>query len=253
MLGKHMPVRKRLTGISKDAVLGRGISLGRHVSIYPGVEIGDGCTIFDGAILGRPPQRAGTTTRPLAVSHRPLTIGPGSIIGANAVLYAGSTFGPQVLIGDLATIREGGAIAAEAVLGRGVLVMYDTTVGPRTRVIDGAILTGNMTIEADVFIGPGASSINDNQVYLSRFGLTPFRVQGPTVRRFALIGAGANLGAGVEIGVGAIVAPSAMVTRDVPPWTVVAGVPARVIRSVATEDRQRILSHFGLEAVREVG
>ena len=45
---------------------------------------------------------------------------------------------------------------------------------------------------------------------------------------------------------GAIVAPSAMVTRDVEPWTIVAGVPAKQMGSVAAEHRQQILNLFGL-------
>jgi acetyltransferase-like isoleucine patch superfamily enzyme len=103
-----------------------------------------------------------------------------------------------------------------------------------------------MLIEADVFIGPGVNSINDNDVYLKRYGLVPFDVCGPTVRRFALIGTGANLAAGIEIGMGAIVAPSAMVTHDVPAWTIVAGVPAKVVRTIDQELRLHILKHFGL-------
>jgi acetyltransferase-like isoleucine patch superfamily enzyme len=131
--------------------------------------------------------------------------------------------------------------------------MYDTTVGARSRVIDGAILTGNMVVERDVFIGPGVHTINDNEVYLRRFGLAPFEVRGPVIRRFALIGTGANLAAGVEVGRGAVVAPSAMVTRDVPAWTVVAGVPARKIRKVHPVERIRVLAHFGLDRVRAAG
>jgi acetyltransferase-like isoleucine patch superfamily enzyme len=83
-------------------------------------------------------------------------------------------------------------------------------------------------------------------VYLKRFGLLPFDVRGPVIRRFALIGTGANIAAGVEIGMGAIVAPSAMVIRDVPAWTVVAGVPAKEVRAVDEEQRRQILTHFNL-------
>jgi acetyltransferase-like isoleucine patch superfamily enzyme len=131
--------------------------------------------------------------------------------------------------------------------------MYDTVIGPRTRVIDGAILTGNMVIEADAFIGPGVQTINDNSVYLRRFGLAPFAVRGPHIRRFALIGAGANLAAGVEVGLGAVVAPGAVLTRDAPAWSVVAGIPARVVRRVAEVDRERVLAHFGLIPLRKAG
>jgi acetyltransferase-like isoleucine patch superfamily enzyme len=237
--------------LAPDAVLGRDVSIGHHVTIHPGVRLGEGCTVLDGAVLGRPPRRTRSMNRPVAEELPPLTIGAGSIVGANAVLYRGSGVGEGVLIGDLASIREGCAIGDDAVLGRGVLVMYDTVVGDRARVIDGAVLTGNMVVEEDVFIGPRVTTINDNDVYLKRFGLAAFSVEGPRVRRFALIGAGANLAAGVEVGAGAIVAPSAMVTRDVEPWTVVAGVPARVVRAVPAEQRRLILGRFGISESRQ--
>ena len=174
-------------------------------------------------------------------------IGSGCVIGANSVLYTNLKIGDNVLIGDLASIREGCQLADEVVVGRGVLMMYDTIVQTRSRIIDGAIITGNMLIESDVFIGPGVTTVNDNDVYLKRFRLTPFEVQGPIVRRFAVIGTGANLSAGVEIGMGAVVAPSAMVTKDVAAWIVVAGVPARELRKIDDETRLQVLRHFNLD------
>jgi acetyltransferase-like isoleucine patch superfamily enzyme len=239
--------------LSDDVVLGQGITIGNNVTIYPGVSIADDCTIFDGAVLGRPPLSTGNTTRPLHQPLRPLSLGSGTVIGANAVLYAGSRLGNRVLIGDLATLREGCDLAEQVVIGRGVLAMYETEIGARSRIMDGAILTGNMLVESDVFIGPGVHTINDNDVYLKRFGLAPFGVRGPVIRRFALIGTGANLAAGVVIGMGAIVAPSAMVTRNVPAWTVVAGVPARSVREIDPVERSRLLAHFGLDHLRAAG
>jgi acetyltransferase-like isoleucine patch superfamily enzyme len=232
--------------LQEDTILGDHVTIGNNVVFYPAVNVGDGCQILDGAVLGRPPISTGNTNRPIDSRFRPLSIGPSSVIGANAVLYTGATIGPRALIGDLASLREDCILGEQVVIGRGVLVMYHTTIGDRSRVIDGAILTGDMIIESDVFIGPGVNSINDNDVYLKRFGLSSFEVRGPIIRRFALIGTGANLAAGIEIGMGAIVAPQAMVTQDVPAWTVVAGVPARVIRSVDESLRAQILAHFGL-------
>jgi acetyltransferase-like isoleucine patch superfamily enzyme len=235
------------SNLSPDTQLGVGVRIGNHVTVYPRVAIGDAVTVYDGAVLGRPPQAAGITTRPLHDDGKTLQLGAGCVVGANAVLYRGIQVGQNSLIGDLASIREGCTIGQQSVIGRGVLVMYDTQIGARVRVIDGAILTGNMVIEDDVFIGPGVQSVNDNEVYLVRFGLKPFQVQGPIIRRFALIGTGANLAAGIEVGEGAIVAPSAMVTRNVPAWTVVAGVPAKPVRPVDPADRALILNHFGLK------
>jgi len=234
-----------------DTQLGQRVRIGHHVVFHPGVTVGDDCTIMDGAVLGRPPLSTGNLNRQTTSGSRPLQIGAGSIIGANAVLYHGTRLGEHVLIGDLASIREGCVLEDRVVVGRGVLVMYDTHIGEGTRVIDGAILTGAMKIEHDVFIGPGVRTVNDNDVYLKRFGLVPFSVQGPIIRALAVIGTGANIAAGVEIGRGAIVAPQAMVTKNVPPWTVVAGVPARVVRPIDSDIRSQVLSHLKMDLPAE--
>ena len=165
------------------------------------------------------------------------------------MIYTGSSLGRRVLIGDLASIREGCRFADDVIFGRGAMAVYDTIIGERTRINDGAEVLGEF--EEDIFVGPNVSCSNDNGVYLRRFGLETFAVKGPIVRRFAFIGTGANLGAGTEIGRGAIVAPQAMVTRDVAPWTRVAGVPAKPVGAVAHEDRCRILDHFGLPIAGE--
>jgi acetyltransferase-like isoleucine patch superfamily enzyme len=226
--------------------VGEDVTFGNNVTVHAGVSIGEGCTLFDGATIGRDPLATATLTRQIRPASGATSIGRRSIVGANAVIYSGVAIGERVLIGDLASIREGCTIEDDSVVGRGVMLMYDVRVGPRARIIDGAILTGGMVLEADVFIGPGVNTVNDNDVYLKRFGLKPFSIEGPIVRRFAVIGTGANIAAGVEIGTGAIVAPQAMVTHDVAPWTVVAGVPAKPVRVVEESDRRQLMQHFGL-------
>jgi acetyltransferase-like isoleucine patch superfamily enzyme len=99
-----------------------------------------------------------------------------------------------------------------------------------------------MIVEEHVFLGMGVVTTNDNDVYLTRFGLAAREQRGaPILRRFAAVGAGATILPGVEIGEGALVGAGAVVTRDVPPWTIVMGMPARVSKPVPEEWRLLIL------------
>jgi acetyltransferase-like isoleucine patch superfamily enzyme len=228
--------------VARGVTLGSGTFMGNGVTVYPGVQIGDGCVVLDGAVIGRIPISNANTTRPITSTFGRVTIGDGSIVGANSVLYTDLHLGQQVLVGDLASLREGCVVGDHAIVGRSVMMLYNCTVGAFTRVQDQAHLVGDMQIEEHVFIGMQVVTTNDNDVYLRRFGLaTPTGTGGPKIRRFAAVGAGATILPGIEIGEGALVAAGAVVTRDVAPWTIVAGVPARVMRPVPDEWRERVV------------
>ena len=232
--------------IMGDLSLAPNVEVGANVTFFPKVFVGAGTKILPGTVIGRPPMRAGTTNRPIDLGDETVRIGAECSIGANCVLYTNLNIGNNVLLGDLASVREGSRLEDDTVVGRSSIVMHDAVIQARSRVHDLAHITGHMFVESDVFIGPCVGSVNDNDVYLKRFGLIPFGVKGPKVRRFAVIGTGAVLGSDVEIGMGAIVAPAAMVVKDVAPWTIVAGVPARELRKVDDDSRLQILRHFGM-------
>lgn len=229
-----------------DLTLGRGVEVGANVTFYPNVFVGENTRIFDGAVIGRPPIRAGMTNRPVSRGDSTVHIGSDCVIGANCVLYTHLRIGSNVLISDLTSIREGSRLEDEVVIGRASAVMHDVVIQARSRAADLVHLTGGLHIESDVFIGPGVTTMNDNDVYLKRFGLIPLNVKPPRIRRFAVIGSGASIGADVEIGMGAVVAPGAMATKDVAPWTIVGGVPAREMRKIDRHSRSQLLQRFGL-------
>ena len=228
--------------VAEGATVGHDAFLGNGVTLYPGVQLGDGCIVLDGASIGRVPISNGTTTRPVQSAFGEVTIGARSIVGANAVIYTGTTFGERVLIGDLASFREGCRVGDRAIVGRGSMALYTCTIGAFARIQDQVHLVGDMVVEEHVFLGMGVVTTNDNDVYLTRFGLAAREQRGaPVLRRFAAVGAGATILPGVEIGEGALVGAGAVVTRDVPPWTIVMGVPARVREPVPEEWRRLIL------------
>jgi acetyltransferase-like isoleucine patch superfamily enzyme len=226
--------------IAESAIIAPSAYIGNNVTIYPRVRVGEKAIILDGAVLGRLPLSNSTTTRQIPNDFSELTIGMGSIIGCNAVIYTGSRIGKQVMIGDQASLREGCDIGDQVIIGRGVQALYECKIGNRSRIQDQVQLVGNLVIEEDVFIGMGVMTSNDNDVYLARFGLAGLDLHGPIIRRFAVIGTGAVLLPGIEIGTGAMVGAGAVVTRDVAPWTIVAGVPATYLKDIPTDWRQKI-------------
>lgn len=159
-------------------------------------------------------------------------IGPGTRIAEDVTVYR--------LPGDVVAVTVG----AHTVLHRSVrLVVGDPGQHPATGLLIGdrvhvnvfAYLSGEggLVIEDDVLIGPHARllsaghEIDDGEPVISRAPLT----FGPvTVERGAWIGAGATVLQGVRVGAGAVVAAGSVVTRDVLPFSIVAGVPARLVR-----------------------
>jgi acetyltransferase-like isoleucine patch superfamily enzyme len=119
------------------------------------------------------------------------------------------------------------------VIGRGSAVDNDVAIGARCRIQTMVYITAHSLIEDDVFVGPCATTTNDDT--MSRHG-RDYDLRGATLRRACRIGGGAVLTPGVEVGEEGFVAAGALVTRDVPPRGVVLGVPARVIRDVPEDD-----------------
>jgi len=88
-------------------------------------------------------------------------------------------------------------------------------------------------IEDNVFLGPNVVITNDKYPPSKR-------LDGVKIRRGAVIGANATLIAGIEIGENSVVAAGSVVTKDVPPGKVVAGVPAKPIYDVEVFMRKRV-------------
>jgi acetyltransferase-like isoleucine patch superfamily enzyme len=219
--------------LHEGVVIGAGCRIGSNVTIHAGTRIGDDVTVFDSAVLGRLPQGTRSLRRApgAAAALPPLTIGAGSVIGACAVLYAGTTLGDEVLVGDGASIREDCTVGDLTVIGRGVTVNCRAIIGRKVKIMDLSHVTADCLIEDEVFISLLVGMANDPTMGRRAPGET-VAYQGPTIRRGAAIGAGTILVPGVEVGEMAMVAAGSLVNRSIPAWKSAAGSPVRVLGDV---------------------
>ncbi len=201
--------------------------------VYPGTVLGEGVKVLEHAVVGKQPVLSPRSTAP----RDPLPaarIGAGSVVSTGGVVFAGARIGARVIVGDGACVRERCEIGDDVVIGCGSLVENDTAVGARTKIQAHAYVTAYSTLEDDVFIAPCVTTTNDD--FMGRTEQRHELIKGPTIRRGARVGGGAVLCPGVEIGEEAYVGAGAVVTKDVPPRTVVVGNPARAIRDVPDDE-----------------
>lgn len=230
--------------IAKSVVIGKNCIVGNNVTIHEGSRIGDNVRIDDNAVIGKKPARAKRSIfhREDAAELAPPIIGNNCVIGAQAVIYAGSTLADDVFVADLATIRENVSIGEKTIVGRNVTVENHCTIGKSCKLETNCYITAYSTIEDYCFISPMVTTTNDN--YLGRTEERFKHFKGVTVRRGGRIGAGAVILPGVEIGPDAVVGAGAVVTKDVPARTVVVGVPARYFGKTPKE---QLLENQGWE------
>jgi UDP-2-acetamido-3-amino-2,3-dideoxy-glucuronate N-acetyltransferase len=127
-------------------------------------------------------------------------------------------------------------IGADSRIGTFVEIQRHAVIGARCKIQSHTFICEGVTIEDEVFVGHGVMFINDRYPRATRpdgtlAGDADWTVIPILVKRRAAIGSGAVIICGVTIGEGATIGAGAVVTRDVPDGAVVAGVPARAMRT----------------------
>ncbi|HKW34316.1 MAG TPA: acyltransferase [Candidatus Acidoferrum sp.] len=128
-------------------------------------------------------------------------------------------------------------IGDETKIGAFVEIQKNASVGNRCKISSHTFVCEGVTIEDNVFIGHGVTFINDSypRATTSDGELKTekdWRVERTVVKRGASIGSGSTILSNVVIGENAIIGAGSVVTRDVPANTIVAGNPAKVLRSI---------------------
>ena len=133
---------------------------------------------------------------------------------------------PDAQVIGAVSLEEGVSIWYGAVL-RGDVERI--VVGHFTNIQDGAVVHGD----------PGIPTVLGNYVTVGHRAI----IHSATVEDGAMIGMGAILLNGVTVGKGAIVGAGAVVTKDVAPYTLVAGVPGKPMRAIAPEEAEGLIHH----------
>ena len=154
---------------------------------------------------------------------------------------------PDVKLGQNVKIYSfvnlyGCEIGDESRIGAFVEIQKGAHIGKRVKVSSHTFICEGVTIEDEVFVGHGVMFINDKYPHAtntdgSSQSEEDWKVVSTLVKRRASIGSNATLLCGVTVGEGAVVGAGSVVTKDVPPYTIVAGNPARILRKIQPDNQ----------------
>jgi acetyltransferase-like isoleucine patch superfamily enzyme len=153
-------------------------------------------------------------------------LGQGVIVGKNVHFGEDTVIWNYVVIGDNTRIDDGTVVGSFCDIGKEVVIGRNSNIQAHATISNGCKIGNN------VFIAPNTSLLNDR--YPKSALLTP-----PTVEDNAVIGGGVTILPGVVIGKRAVVAGGSVVSMDVPPNTVVKGVPAKVAMTLEEYEAKR--------------
>jgi acetyltransferase-like isoleucine patch superfamily enzyme len=152
--------------------------------------------------------------------------GTGIVTGANVEIGENVAIWNYVVIGDNTKIGDGTLIGSFCDIGKNVVLGKNCNIQAHVTISNGCVLGDH------VFIAPNSSLLND------KYPKSPFLTP-PIVKDNAVIGGGVTVLPDVTIGEKAVIGGGSVVTKNVPPRTVVAGDPARVVMTLEEYEAKR--------------
>lgn len=148
-----------------------------------------------------------------------------AVIHPSAIVDAGAQLGSGTHVWHFAHVCAGARIGRECSLGQGVFVGNDVVIGDRVKIQNQVSVYDAVTLEDEVFCGPSMvfTNVHNPRAAVPR----KHEYRRTLVRRGATLGANCTIVCGTTIGEYAFVGAGAVVSRDVPAFALVVGVPAR--------------------------
>ena len=185
--------------------------------IFGNSKVGDSCYIDPYALVGYPHSDELDKDRKEVDG---CTIGSNSIIRPGAI-YSTASVGNNTRTGHNFLIRENTVVGNGCLIGTNVVIDNDCVIGDNCSFQTGAYVPTGSKIGNRVFLGPNASLTNDKTPLRTEYNL-----EAVTLEDDVTVGSNATLMPGIAIGEGAFIAGGAVVTKDVPAWTLAKGNPA---------------------------
>jgi carbonic anhydrase/acetyltransferase-like protein (isoleucine patch superfamily) len=148
------------------------------------------------------------------------------------------SFWPSVDLSLASFVASNAVVIGQVSLDKGSSVWYNAVVradveriqiGAYTNIQDGAVLHGD----------PGKVTVLEDYVTVGHRAV----IHAAHIEKGALIGIGAVILDGVRVGTGSIIGAGSIVTKDVPPYSLVVGIPARKVRDISPEEAEELIEH----------
>lgn len=179
------------------------------------VKLGADSKIDKGVLLGYLPGREITVS--------PLVIGEGARIRSGTVIYSNVKIGNKLETGHNVVIREENRIGDNVSIWNSSTIDYGCSIGNNVKIHCNVYIAQFTEIGDNVFIAPGVSIANDPHPFCT------LCMKGPKIMNGVRLGLNATILPHITIGEHSLVGAGSVVTKDIPPNTVVYGVPARKV------------------------
>lgn len=157
-----------------------------------------------------------------------LKVGMNTRISSTAIIEEGCVIGDDCFIGHYVVMRPGTKVGNRTMIGHMTVLEGDCTIGDDCLIHAQCHITKGAVIEDKVFIAPMFCGANDPDMLHQRRHIKEFVPQAYTIKRGARIGIGVLVLPNVTIGENAVVGVGSVVTKSVPPYCTVTGIPARI-------------------------